>query len=179
MIWQNHILIGAALAAVIDPLLVPVGVIGATAPDWLEWVIKPFYPVKHRGATHVVLYWIAAIAFFLAVDWHRIGLGFAIGGFSHVFADAFTIAGVPFAPWSDTRFHLFGGKLRTGNGGEYVVAGLIAALCFCFVLYSPVKIGTAAQKENGFIPFFFNWKKFYDAGLIDGAEWKKNRFNFF
>jgi inner membrane protein len=46
-------------------------------------------------------------------------------------------------------------------------------------MYSPVKIGTAADKENGFIPFFYNWKKFYDEGLIDGAEWKKNRFNFF
>ena len=67
MIWQNHIIIGAALAAVIDPVLVPVGVIGATAPDWMEWIIKPFYPVKHRGVTHVVLYWIAAIIFFILI----------------------------------------------------------------------------------------------------------------
>jgi len=175
MIWQNHIIIGAALAAVIDPVLVPVGVLGATAPDWLEWIFK----VKHRTVTHVVLYWLAAMGLFLLLDWHRVGFGFALGGFSHVFADSFTIAGVPFAPWSESRFHLFGGKLRAGNGGEYVVTGLVAALCFGFVLYSPVKIGTAAEKENGFIPFFYNWKKFYEDGLIDGAEWKKNRFNFF
>lgn len=180
MIWQNHILIGVSLCAVIDPILAPVGAIGATAPDWLEWVIKPLYPgLKHRGATHVVLYWIAAIVFFILIDFHAIGLGFAIGGFSHVFADSFTIAGVPFAPWSEHRFHLFGGKLRTGNGGEYLVAGIIAVLCFLFVMYSPVKVGTSAARENGFIPFFFDWKKFYDEGLVDGAEWKKNRLNFF
>ena len=175
MIWQNHIIIGAALTAVINPALVPIGAIGATAPDWMEWIFK----CRHRTVTHVMLYWIAAIAFFILIDWHRIGLGFAIGGFSHVLADAFTISGVPFSPWSDSRFHLFGGKLRTGNGGEYVVAGMIAVLCFLFVLYSPVKIGAAADKENGFIPFFFDWKGYYEDGLIDAAEWKKNRFNFF
>jgi inner membrane protein len=180
MIWQNHIIIGASFAAVIDPVLVPVGVIGATAPDWLEWIIKPLYPsLRHRGATHVVLCWIAAIALFVLIDYHRIGLAFAIGGFSHVFADSLTISGVPFTPWSDARFHLFGGKLRTGNGGEYIAAGIVAVLCFAFVLYSPIKIGAAADKENGFIPFFYDWKGYYEDGLIDGAEWKKNRFNFF
>ena len=180
MKWQNHIVIGGALAATINPLLVPVGVIGSTAPDWIEYALKPFYPVQHRTVTHIVLYWIAAIVFFaLVIDYQHIGLGFAIGGFSHVMGDAFTISGVPFAPWSKSRFHLFGGKLRTGNAGEYIVAFAIAALCFSFVLYSPVKVGTNAMIENGFIPFFFDHKHAYESGLEDAKEWKDNRLKFF
>ena len=131
MKWQNHIIIGASFGAVINPLIIPVAVLGSTAPDWLEYVLKICgYRVKHRTVTHVLLYWLAGIAFFkLVIDWHAVGLGFCVGGFSHVIADTFTIAGVPFSPTSDARFHLFGGKLRTGNAGEYVVAGIIALLC--------------------------------------------------
>ena len=131
MKWQNHMIIGASFGAVINPLIIPVAVLGSTAPDWLEYVLKICgYRVKHRTVTHVLLYWLAGIAFFkLVIDWHAVGLGFCVGGFSHVIADSFTIAGVPFSPTSDARFHLFGGKLRTGNAGEYVVAGIIALLC--------------------------------------------------
>lgn len=39
MKWQNHILIAGALTATIDPLLAPGALLGATAPDWLEWLI--------------------------------------------------------------------------------------------------------------------------------------------
>ncbi len=180
MIWRNHVIIGASLGAVINPLAIPTAVLGATAPDWLEWCIKPFYPIGHRTLTHIVIYWILAILFFaFVIDYRHLGLGFAIGGFSHVMADACTIAGVPFAPWSDAKFHLFGGKLRTGNGGETIVAGLFAVICFCFVMYSPVKFGTAATIESGFIPFFYDHKGNYEKGLIDGKEWKDNRLKFF
>jgi len=178
MIWHNHIIIGASLCAVINPILIPVGMIGATAPDWLESVIKIFRPVQHRGVTHIVLYWVAAIVFFVLIDWHKIGLGFSIGGFSHVFADAFTIAGVPFAPWSTAKFHLFGGKLRTGNAGEYIVALIIAVICGSFIMFSPLHRRDDGA-SNGFIPFFFDWQKKYDDGLIDAHEWKQNRLNFF
>jgi inner membrane protein len=179
MKWHNHIIIGSALAATINPILVPVGIIGATAPDWIEYALKPFYPVRHRTVTHVVLYWIFGIVLFYCIDYRHIGLAFAIGGFSHVMCDAFTISGVPFAPWSRNRFHLFGGKLRTGNAGEYIVSGIIAVLCFGFVMYSPVKMGIAADKENGFIPFFFDHKNAYETGLEDAKEWRDNRMKFF
>ena len=37
MKWINHIAIAAATTAVISPPLVPLAVLGSTAPDWLEW----------------------------------------------------------------------------------------------------------------------------------------------
>jgi inner membrane protein len=181
MKWQNHIIIGASFGAVINPLIIPVAVLGSTAPDWLEYVLKICgYRVKHRTVTHVLLYWLVGIAFFkLVIDWHNIGLGFCVGGFSHVIADSFTIAGVPFSPTSDARFHLFGGKLRTGNAGEYVVAGIIALLCAGWVHLSPASFKNAPTLEtSGFIPFFYDWKKEYDGGIVDGEEWKENRFKF-
>ncbi len=152
MKWQNHIIIGALLEAVINPALVPVTVIGATVSDWLEYLIKQFYPVQHRTVTHL------ALIFFCFVDYQRGGLGFTVGGLSHVLGDAFTISGVPFMLWSSTHFHLFR-QLRTGNGGNYC----LFILCFCSVF--PVKIGTDAYKENGFIPFFYDWKQHYEDGL--------------
>jgi inner membrane protein len=79
MKWQNHMIIGASFGAVINPLIIPVAVLGSTAPDWLEYVLKICgYRVKHRTVTHVLLYWLAGIAFFkLVIDYHAIGLGFA------------------------------------------------------------------------------------------------------
>ena len=174
-------IIGASFGAVINPLIIPVAVLGSTAPDWLEYVLKICgYRVKHRTVTHVLLYWLAGIAFFkLVIDWHAVGLGFCVGGFSHVIADSFTIAGVPFSPTSDARFHLFGGKLRTGNAGEYVVAALIALLCGIWLYYSPTSFKNSHDVEtSGFMPFFYDWKKEYDSGVVEGSEWKENRLKF-
>ena len=180
MMWRNHVIIGGCLGAIINPFAIPAAILGATAPDWLEWCIKPFYPIGHRTITHIVIYWIFAMLFFAFIwDFQHIGLGFAIGGFSHTMADACTIAGVPFAPWSDARFHLFGGKLRTGNGGETIVTGIFAALCFVFIMYSPSSFAIGAANQSGFIPFFYDHRGNYEKGLIDGAEWKKNRLKFF
>ncbi len=181
MKWQNHIIIGASFGAVINPVIIPVAVLGSTAPDWIEYILKICgIKVKHRGVTHVVLYWLMAIAFFsLITDYHHLGLGFCIGGFSHVIADSFTIAGVPFSPTSDARFHLFGGKLRTGNAGEYVVAGIIALLCAGWIYLSPTSFKNSHDVESsGFMPFFYDWKKEYDSGVVDGSEWKENRLKF-
>ena len=178
MRWQNHIVIGASFGAVIDPTIIPVAVLGSTAPDWLEYVFRLLgYRVRHRTVTHVFTTWLMGCLFFYYFfDWHHVGLGFCVGGFSHVFADSFTVAGVPFTPWSDARFHLFGGKLRTGNMGEYVVAGMTALLCTSWLYYSPVHQNGTQQNTSGFIPFFYDYKKKYDEGLVDGSEWKENRF---
>lgn len=180
MKWQNHIIIGASFGAVINPVLIPVAVLGSTAPDWIEYLLKIIgFRVKHRTVTHVVTSWIFLILFFkFVIDYHSIGLGFAVGGFSHVIADSFTISGVPFSPWSDARFHLFGGKLRTGNAGEYIVAGMIAISCAAWVHYVPTLRTNSDQEIGGFIPFFYDWKKEYDSGVVDGAEWKDNRLKF-
>ena len=38
------------------------------------------------------------------------------------------------------------------------------------------------QREStpgGFLPFFYDWAGLYKSGLIDGLEWKTNRFRLF
>ena len=84
--------------------------------------------------------------------------------------DALTVTGVPFAPHSDRRFHLFGGRLRTGGAGEYGVAWGIVLLC--------VVLGNLIHSAAEWFPFFYNWSGLYEAGVIDGSEWKANRFRF-
>ena len=122
MKWINHIAIAGATTAVINPVLVPVAILGSTAPDWLEWVIK-------------------------------------------------TVTGVPFAPNSERRFHLFGGRLRTGEAGEYVIAWGIVAVCAVAM--------QLLHTSTNWYPFFYDWAGLYEQGLIDGKEWKDNRFRFF
>ncbi|WP_006786994.1 metal-dependent hydrolase [Thiorhodospira sibirica] len=97
----------------------------------------------------------------------HIGLGFALGGLSHVLADAMTVTGVPFGPWSDRRFHLFGGRIRTGDPAEYVFAGVVVVICAA--LFTVLGV-------SGFYPFFYDWINLYNTGVIDGAEWRANRF---
>ena len=82
MKWINHIAIAGATTALVNPALVPVALLGSTAPDWLEWVLNKFgHQVRHRTLTHIMLYWIGALAFTLLVwDFHGILAAFAWGG---------------------------------------------------------------------------------------------------
>jgi inner membrane protein len=160
--WVNHIVIGGAVTAVWKPELVPLAVLGATAPDWMEWVLKAIgRRVGHRTATHYVSYWVIGILFgWIAWDFHYAITAFSAGGLSHVLADACTLMGVPLGWWSDRKFHLFGGRLRTGQMGEYWVSGAIVR----------------SWGNMGYAPFFWDWAGYYKEGLIDGSEWKTNRF---
>ncbi len=174
MKWVNHLAIAGATTAVISPALVPVALLGSTAPDWLEWVLKALsgQAVKHRGVTHYVLGWILALAFALLLwDFHGILAAFFWGGLTHVLADSMTVSGVPFAPTSERRFHLFGGRLRTGESGEYVIAWGIVAAC--------IAVAQLTQTQSGWYPFFYDWAGLYEQGLVDAKEWKDNRFRFF
>lgn len=175
MKWINHIAIAGSTTALIAPPLVPLAILGSTAPDWMEWVLKASgQNIKHRTVTHYVTSWIAGIIFCYAVwDFQNIGLAFCYGGLTHVIADSFTIAGVPFSPFSDRRFHLFGGRLRTGAAGEYIVAGLIVITCFAVAI-----IIKPANGGHGWYPFFYDWQSKYEEGMIDAKEWKEKRFNF-
>lgn len=172
MKWFNHIAIAASTTAVVAPALVPVAILGSTAPDWLEWVLKALGKrVKHRTVTHVVVYWVALMLFGLLVwDWRGVIAAFGYGGLTHVLADSLTIAGVPMLPTSERKFNLAGGRLRTGGGGEYIVAGGIAVVCFF--------LATSIHSKSDFFPFFYNWQGMYKEGLIDGSEWKANRLKF-
>ncbi|CEO37617.1 metal-dependent hydrolase [Photobacterium kishitanii] len=171
MKWLNHTLIAGALCAVVSPPHVAVCVAGATAPDWMEYVAKICgRKIKHRGPTHVLTHWlIAAIAFTFIWDYHGIFMAFAWGGVSHILTDAMTVSGVPFSPYSDRRFHLFGGRFRTGDPIEYAISAAVIVIC----------IGVSHLiGSSSFSPFFFDWAGYYDKGLIDGSEWKANRFKF-
>jgi inner membrane protein len=172
MKWVNHVAIAGATTAVWRPELVPLAVLGSTAPDWLEWVSAALgRKVKHRTVTHFVAYWVFALAFGLAVwDWHFALTAFAAGGLSHVMCDALTVQGVPLGWWSDRRFHLFGGRFKTGQMGEYWFAGAVVLAC--------VGVAMLTRHWGGgeFSPFFFDWADYYNRGLIDGQEWKENRF---
>lgn len=176
MKWLNHLAIAGATTAVINPALVPIAFLGATAPDWLEWVIQRFQrrKVKHRGVTHIVLYWLVGLGFTWGLwDFHGVLSAFCYGGLTHVLADALTVSGVPFSPSSDRRFHLFGGRLRTGGAGEYGIAWGIVLLCLLIVvLFKP-------HGGIGWMPFFYDWAGLYESGVIDAKEWKDNRLRFF
>lgn len=82
MKWVNHLAIAGATTAVASPALVPVALLGSTAPDWLEWVLRAVgQPVKHRTVTHYVLAWALALAFALILwDFHGLLAAFAWGG---------------------------------------------------------------------------------------------------
>ncbi len=173
MKWLNHTLIAGSLCAVVAPTLVAPCVLGATAPDWLEWVFKAIgKPIKHRTTTHILTHWLTFALFATFVfDLHGILAAFAWGGVSHILTDAMTVSGVPFSPYSDRRFHLFGGRFRTGDPVEYAISAGVVVCCIGITAI----IGTGGD----FIPFFPDWAARYDVGLADAKEWKDNRWRFF
>lgn len=172
MKWCNHVAIAAATTAVWKPELVPVAILGSTAPDWLEWVWQlTGQRIKHRTSTHYVSSWMFGLVFALLIwDWHYALAAFCAGGLAHTFCDALTVQGVPLGWWSDRRFHLFGGRLRTGQIGEYWVAAAVVLICL------GVATMTRQWGDSGYSPFFWDWAGYYKSGLIDAKEWKENRF---
>lgn len=174
MKWVNHATVAGAVTALWRPELVPLAVAGSTAPDWLEGALRMLgQEVKHRGPTHYLAHWAGALGFGLWLwDGQGAVTAFAAGGLSHVLCDALTVQGVPLGGWSDRRFHLFGGRLKTGQAGEYWVAGGVAALCLAIAL-----LGRAA--EGGFSPYFVDYAGLYRRGMIDAKEWRENRFRWF
>lgn len=154
--------------------MLPVVVAGSTAPDWLENVARILkYPIAHRVQTHYLIFWVVAcLFFFFAADFYGILFWFALGGLSHVLADSLTVMGVPLGWWSEKRFHLFGGRLRTGEKEEYFVSGGVAVLAVV------IGYGSGHLSGSEFFPFFYQWGDLYQEGIIDGYEWKQNRFKF-
>ncbi len=132
MKWYTHLAMAWAVAA---PFGGAAGaLLGATAPDWLE----NFGPFRHREETHALLLWglvaLAGLLLFLSpvktVGFHLFWFG--VGGVIHWVGDALTASGVPLTPWSKYRVTLLGGRLRTGEPAEYLVA--LAALALSFLV---------------------------------------------
>jgi len=184
MKWFNHIAIAGGICFAANPALVPVAVVGGTAPDWMEWVAnkEEFRSltgfrgrIKHREQTHVLMYWLlATLAFAFVWDFHNVGFWFSMGGLIHCFTDLPTAKGIKLMPWSSSKATLFGAKLRHGEPGEYfVAAGVIAVSLFVSSHFQASNPGAP-----GFVPFFYNWSEEYRDGYIDGSEWRANRFRF-
>ena len=175
MKWINHVLIAGSVTAVYDVRLVPPTIIGATAPDWMEWVLKAVgRPVKHRTATHYLsvwsLAWIAALFLLPEGMASTLIVAFCWGGVTHILTDAMTVSGVPLSPYSDRRFHLFGGRFRTGEPVEYGISACVVFVCIGLMSLMP---------SGSWAPFFYDWAGYYESGVIDGYEWRVNRFRIF
>lgn len=174
MKWVSHMLIAGSTTAVFYPPLVPVALAGCTAPDWLEWVFAwAGRPVAHRTTTHYVSNWVLGLLFaFYVWDFHHIMAAFFWGGLTHVLCDALTIKGVPLWPGAESNATFFGGRIKTGDSGEFVLVTAVVLACIVFT-------GVTRHSGGGFTPFFYDWVGMYEAGIVDAKEWKENRFRFF
>jgi inner membrane protein len=173
--WVSHIAIAGAICAVVNPAAVPAAVLGSTAPDWFEWLLRAAHRrVNHRGLTHYLAYWLAGmLAAHFIIDWRDCFFWFCAGGAIHWFCDALTSSGAPLGPWSLKRVHLFGGRVRTGGASEYTVTLCVVLLCG-FIIYTQ-----RATHGADYVPFFPDWAGHYQAGRADAKEWRENRFKLF
>lgn len=168
MKWWSHIAIAAAPCAVLAPPLVPLAVAGATAPDWLEYVARAAGKrMPHRGPTHYGAWWAAGTVAAAAVGWWP-AVVFLAAGLSHWLADSLTPSGVPLGPWSRTRVHFFGGRIRTGSALEYMTAGIWAG---GWVLAGWAGLGSEVS------PWMMPWGDLYRAGVMDLHEWRAQRWS--
>lgn len=173
MKWVSHIAIAGATTAILAPKLVPFAVFGGIFPDLAEKIGNQFLGMRlqHRQDTHYFVYWALGFGacYWLEADFLT---AFCWGGLTHVLADSVTVMGVPFSPLSDRRFHLFGGRLRTGSPAEYMIVFCFTAVCFFLAHF-------LNRENSGFLPFFYDWAAYFESGLVDGLEWKTNRFRIF
>jgi|GEM_PF-2153355 len=179
MTWKSHIAIATAVTLPFNPALVPAAILGSTAPDWFEWILKFFgITVKHRGATHYVIIPLAFIVFSFFFDFRNMIYWFGIGYFTHWFADSLTISGVPLTPYDNSRIHFFGGKLKTGEMLEYIIS--FSLLIVSITIAKPMLTSFIdPQSENSFSVFSMDYSDLNKKGIIDNAEYLEKRFKFF
>jgi inner membrane protein len=181
MTWKSHIAIATAITLPFNPSALGVSILGSTAPDWSEWVLKFFgINVQHRGATHYLIVPLIIIAFSFIYDFRDLIFWFGVGYFTHWFTDALTISGVPLSPWDNSRIHFFGGKIRTGDMIEYIIA--FTLLAFSIVLAKPT-IQTLTSINNpynhNFNVFSIDYEDLEQKNIIDRQEYLERRFKFF
>lgn len=108
------------LSAVIDNNHIPAIVaccFGATAPDWLEIARTDkdtgvrYSIIPHRTITHWLPAWVillVASAFFMPGFFAAIGVGFALGGLTHLAFDAPNPRGIPvWNPYQNKSLNLW------------------------------------------------------------------------
>jgi len=179
MTWKSHIAIASAACLPFNPAALPIAVLGSTAPDWSEWILRFFgIKVQHRGATHYLIIPLAIIAFSFIFDFRSLIFWFGIGYFTHWFADSLTISGVPISPYDNSRIHFFGGKLRTGEMLEYIIS--FSLLAVSVTVAKPILNNFIDfSGESSFSVFSMDYADLNKKGIIDNSEYLEKRFKFF
>lgn len=178
MTWKSHTAIAAACVLPFNPAALPLAVLGSTAPDWSEWVLKFFgVKVQHRGATHYIIIPLAIILISAVIDYRGLIFWFGIGYLTHWFADSLTIMGVPLTPWDRNRVHFFGGKLKTGEMMEYIIA--FSLLAVSVTIAKPMISHLNFSGPTAFSVFGMNYEDLNKKNIIDNQEYLERRFKFF
>ena len=182
MTWKSHTAIASAVILPFNPSLLVVANLGATAPDWLEWILK-FFDIKvaHRGSTHYLIVPVGIILFSFIFDFRDMIFWFGIGYFTHWFADSLTISGVPLSPWDTSRVHFFGGKLKTGDMMEYIISFSLLAVSVTIAkpMIESVYNFSNDNNQTKFNKFSMDYQKLNDNNVIDNKELLEMRFKFF
>lgn len=162
MTWASHIIVGSATAKVFG-LNYVLTTFGSVLPDLAEMVIPK--GVHHRGITHSVSLWLAALALLWFFPPARdVLIGVCVG---HLLMDSLTVMGVPILDEHSRRITILGGKLRTASAGEFVVSGIIAFISF-------VVLGSFTLDSSK-----TSWNTLHEQRIIDKKEYKDNRFKIF
>ncbi|ARR01450.1 metal-dependent hydrolase [Campylobacter porcelli] len=178
MTWKSHTAIAAAISLPFNPSALPLALLGSTAPDWLEWVLKFLgKPVAHRTTTHYLIVPLGLILLSFFIDFRDWLFWFGIGYLSHWLADSLTITGVPISPLDKSNFTLFGGRFKTGEPSEYIVAFGLLAISLFFT--KPSTDFLNSDPLNQFKVFLMDYKKLNENGVIDNKEYLEMRFKFF
>lgn len=162
MTWISHIAVGTATAKFFG-FNYYLAAFGSILPDLAERLLPG--KVAHRGLTHSLALW--SITLFLT--WNQpqmraVILGVCVG---HLLMDSLTVTGVPVFDENSKSLTLFGGKIRTGKPGEYIIAGAIALIAFVLIGYSPFASDGPKQPT---------WLDLREQGTIDKREYKEKRF---
>ena len=178
MTWKSHIVIAAAVTLPFNPSALAIAIVGSTAPDWSEWVLKFFgIRVQHRGATHYLIIPLAIILLSAFIDFKSLIFWFGIGYLTHWFADSLTISGVPISPYDNSRIHFFGGKLRTGEMMEYIIA--FSLLAVSVTVAKPILNNFSFGGEKSFSVFSMDYADLNKKNIMDNQEYLEKRFKFF
>ncbi len=181
MTWKSHIAIATAVTLPFNPMLIPVAALGSTAPDWSEWILKFFgIRVEHRGFTHYLYIPLTIIALSYFIDVRSIVFWFGIGYLTHWFADSLTISGVPLSQFDNHKIHFFGGKLRTGQPAEYLIAYSLLAVSILISHQSiSLDLFNDEKTQSEFRKFNIDYSKLHKEKIIDNKEMIEKRFKFF